>query len=475
MKIQRSIIIKALFAGLFLAAFAVAITLAPEGLTRSVSVLALATLGIPLLGTVGVLDDEKFQKTVAAGMEAQKSATDKLVAEYDRLDGATKKAFEDLTLLKKAANDSQANFTATQRAIERIDAALKREARMAFGDPIKRITADPEHVLRINAAVRRAVDRNGDLSERWLKAQDPELVKRALGEDSSPGSTLIQSGLLNEIYDLLATYGVWNTFAVRRMGTKLTAIPVKTARPVAQYILTEGSGQIADDTNKAGSTSNLEVEVIAVLLDVSLQLLQDAEFDVTADVMADFAEAYAYRLDWSALQADGTADATDGGMTGAFAGGTAAGAAAGNTTVEATDLEDWTRALLTVGAGVLTRPCRWWLHPQMLIRALSVKDGNGRPIFLTANEAPTPGGIGSILGYPVTPAHAAPSTNSASGKVAVFGDPSALVVGIRSDYAFEASDHHKWDYLQRSFRAYGRAGVKIRAATGLSVLTLAAN
>jgi HK97 family phage major capsid protein len=219
---------------------------------------------------------------------------------------------------------------------------------------------------------------------------------------------------------------------------------------------------------------SLEVEAIAVLLNVSLQLLQDAEFDVAADVLADFMEAFAYRLDWSCLQADGTADATDGGMTGVFAGGTAVTAASGNTSVETTDFEDWTKVILGVDAGVLSRPCRWWMHPHILVRALSVKDSNGRPIFLTATEAPTPGGIGSLLGYPVTPAHAAPNTNAASAKIAVFGDPNAYVVGLRRDFEFAASDQHKWDTLQRSFRGVGRAGTKMRKASALAVMTLPA-
>lgn len=459
-----------------LALIAVAFAVAEHNGLNPMLVLGAAAAGLPLLGTVatdGVLPEEKFQGTVLRGLEAQKSATDKLVSDYDRLDRATKSAFEDLTALKKSANDSAANLVATQRAIERIDGLLRREARLAFGDPMQRLLANEESRVRLNAAIRAAVDRDNQLFRSYAKGPAGDILKRALGEDASPGSLMISSDLLNEIYDVLASYGVWNTFAVRRLGTKTTSIPIKTVRPIANFVLTE-AGQISDDTNKAGSASDLTVEVIGVLLNVSLQLLQDAEFDITADVMRDFAEAYAYRLDWICLQADGTADATDGGMTGAFAGGTAATAAAGNVTVEQTDFEDWTKAVITVAGGVLTRPCRWWIHPQMLVRALSVKDSNGRPIFLTANEAPTVGGIGSILGYPVTPSFAAPSTNAAAAKVAVFGDPNALVVGVRSDYSFEASDHHKWDYLQRSFRAWGRAGTKVRAATGLSVLTLPA-
>lgn len=419
-------------------------------------------------------EQDQFEKQVLDGVKAVRSKQDELVANYDRLSGETKKAFEDLTAIKKSANDTQANFIEAVRRIGVVEERLRAEVRAAYGCPIRRIIADDEMRTRLNLAVRLAMDKGGDMLK-IQRAFPADLVKRALGEDASPGSTLLQGGLLREIYDTLSSYGIWNTFGVRQMGTKLTSMPIKTVRPVAKVITTEGD-TLDDDANKAGTSVDLEVEVIAVLLNVSLQLLQDAEFDVTSDVMSDFAEAYAYRLDWLCTQADGTADATDGGMTGVFGGGgTAAAAAAGNTTVENTDMEDWQRCLLTVDEAVLTRPARWWMNRQMLVRALSVKDGDGRPIFLNANEAPSPGGIGSILGYPVTLGSVCPSTSAASAKVAVFGDPNGLVVGTRQDYVFEGSDHHKWNTLQRSFRAYGRAGVKVRRASSFAVLTLPAN
>jgi len=105
---------------------------------------------------------------------------------------------------------------------------------------------------------------------------------------------------------------------------------------------------------------------------------------------------------------------------------------------------------------------------------LAIKDANGRPIFLTANEAPSLGGIGTILGFPVTLVGAAPSTNSASAKVAAFGDPQSFAVGVRKDFEIATSDQFKWDTFQISFRGVGRAGAIGRAATGSAILTLPA-
>jgi HK97 family phage major capsid protein len=419
-------------------------------------------------GKGGVTLTSEEKDALLGGVKSIKKTTDDLTANFDNLDKQTKDAFKELESLR----DVGAKAEELGRSLQKVQLQLANERRMAFGaqSPIIRISADPEKRARFNAAIRMAVcNQNGDMQQ-----LAKSILSKALGEDTSPGSTLIDDELATDIYDTLAMYGIWNTFRVQRLGTKTTKFPVKTVRTAAGWLLTEGD-PIPDDTAKAGTSVDLTVEVLAVLLNVSLQLIQDSAFDITADVLNDFAEAFAYVLDFACLQADGGADATDGNNTGIFAGGTAAVASDGNTTVEALDLEDVIRVLTAVDAQVLSRPARWWIHPQILVRMLAIRDQNGRSIFLTANEAPANGAIGSILGYPVTLAHAAPSTNAASAKVAAFGDPNALVVGIRQDFTFEASDHHKWNTLQRSFRGYGRAGVKIRKASAFGVLTLPAN
>lgn len=409
-------------------------------------------------GQGGGLSQAEFQSKVLETVGKVKTTADDLTKNYDNLQKETKSAFEELTKLK---TDQSATFDELTRAIKKLNLRMGQELKLANGDPIKRIQADPEKRNLINALVRQAAG-----------APLSAVHRTTLGEDATPGSTLINDALADDIYDTLASYGAWSSFGVRRVGTKTTKFPVKTARATASFILTEG-GAITEDAAKAGTSVSCVLEVIGALLPVSRQLLDDAEFDVTADVLADFAEAIAYKLDWACLQADGGADATDGGFTGIFGGGgTASAAAAGNITTELTDFEDWTKCLLTVDAGVLSRPCKWWMHPQHIVRALSVKDSNGRPIFLTALEAPTTGGIGSILGYGVVPCHAAPTANAINAKVAVFGDPEGLVVGMRNGFEFEASDHAGFTAYERYFRGVARAGVVVRKATAFSVLTL---
>lgn len=420
------------------------------------------------------LDEAEFQGKVLNGLETTRKKMDAFGADIGRLDAATKKVGEEITALQKVANDSDAGRKELLRKFGELEGRLKQQAFSSFGNPIARISANEELRLRINAAVRLAVNNNsGDMTHLVRTGFPKEFVTKAIGEDSGFGSTLINTELYREIYDTLAMYGTWNTFGVRRVGTKLTKFPVKTARAAANWILTE-AGTISDDANKAGTTQTLQIETAAVLLNVSLQLIQDAEFDVTADVLNDFGEAYALLIDNTVYNANGASDATNGGYTGVINFGTAAVAAAGNTTVETLQEEDMRAALLAVDPVVLNRKARWWIHPQILVRLLSIKDKQGRSIFLNMFEAPSPGGIGSIYGYPVTLAFAAPNTDSAGQPIAIFGDPDGMVVGMRQDFAFEATDAYRWNTYERSFRGVGRAGIKGRRSQAFAVVTTAA-
>ena len=428
--------------------------------------------GLPMMPlSMAVEDNSDFEKKVMDGVGSIQKQTDILVQNYDQLSKDTKKAFEELTIVKNAAN-SVAEF---EQKLKKVELQLRREQRMAFGDPIRRISGDEEMRTRLNGLVRMALGHRDpsifELGSKMLKG----MTQRTLTTGSTPGSTFITTELANEIYDVLATYGVWNTFAVQRMGTTTTKFPVTTARPTAYAVRKLNNRKMTEDTDLAGTSVDLTAELWGVMLGVEVELLQDAEYDVTGYLLEQFGEAIAARLDHIALVADGTDDENDAGMSGVFETGTTAAAASGNTTVETTDFEDWVKCLTTVAPVVLTRQARWWLHPTQLARALSVVDGNGRPLFLTATEAPSYAGIGSILGYPVTPALVAPSANTASSKIAVFGDPRAHVMGIRQDFGFEASDDFAFDAVKRMYRGLARAGSKTRAATGFAVLTLAAS
>lgn len=415
----------------------------------------------------GTMTDEEFRKKAADGIDALtkqtktvKSQQEQLLENYGQLDKKTKTLMEDVTKIKNEQNDVDGFKT----ALKRLQAQLRNEQRQAFGDPIARITACPERRAALNAHIRKISGRELD-----------EAQQKAITIDGSLGGTIISDDLGPELYDTLATYGKWATLGVRSVGKKTTKYPIKTARPTAKFVRKLAGRKLVDDTDKAGTSLDAVVELIGVLLLIEDELLDDAEVDIVRDVLEDFEEAVNYRLDFMSFMADGTNDELHGAYTGVFEAGTAATAATGNTTIAALDLDDYLKCLTTVDAKVLERQAKWWQHPQNLARSIGIKDGNGRPIFQTALEAPSFGAIGSILGYPVELIHVGPSTDAAGEKIAAFGDPQAQVVPIRKSIEFAESEDFAFDGVQRAFRAVARAGTGTRRATGFAILTTAAS
>ena len=411
-----------------------------------------------------------FETEVLEGVKAITKKQERILADVTRLDGQTKKALEELTICKNRGN----GFAEIERKLERVNLLLRQETRAAFGSPMQRLLANEDGCARLNYLFRSIAHGRNDIPATALDFWKGKTIDLT----TEPGSTYFQAGYLKELYDTLAEYGAWSSLGVRRMPTKVTKMPVKTARPIA-YFKKPGTRQIVDDTAKAGTAYNLEVELIGVLITVYLELLQDSEFDISADILADFIEAFNLRLDYAAFMGDGKdSDETDGlgnSFIGLFNYAGTVTADAGHTTVATMKYTDVLKCLTGVAAIVLARKARWWIHPTMLARFLGIHDEVGRPIFQTMLEAPSYGALGTILGYPVTPLYVGPNNNSAGEPVAAFGDPNCVVVGVRTDFNFEASDDFKFDQFERAFRGTGRAGVMGRRTDGAAVLRLAAS
>ncbi len=413
-----------------------------------------------------------FEKTVIGGVKAQgkqiKTLADKMgevTRDLGNATSETKKAFEELSKVHR--RKTPPSHGEKLLALQKTQMQVGREVHLNWGNPAERIAANEVARLYVNSFIRSKISKFDDT----IRVTDA--MQKALGEGSGEGAGWLLPEIAAMIYEALPNYGIWSTLGVEAMGTKQKILTVSTADPIA-YVIPEG-GVINDDTNMAGATVTANAAKIAVLLNVSRELLQDSEYDVTARVVKQFLRAVAKRMDYLAFMANGTNDNLNGAFTGLFNFGTVVTAASGHTAVESFTFEDVYGAVLGVAEAILDRQARWWMHPFMLVRALSIKDGNGRPIFLNALEAPTPGGLGSILGYPVTLGHILPTTNTAGQPVCAFGDPEAYAVGRRQDYEFDFSDHARWTNDQRSFRGISRGAFLGRLATGLTILTTASS
>jgi HK97 family phage major capsid protein len=399
----------------------------------------------------------EFENRVLAGVEAltaRQNAVEKNAAD---LQIETKTKLGELDNVIKTVNHHAAVVSRLTEAVE----AVKREHRLG-GDPIARFVASEERCQWLLGCYRKAAG----------MPLTPEQRAAVTGVDSGLGQASTPQETSNLIYDALLTFGQWNTLGVVPVGSRTQILPLLTARPTA-YWVAQGA-QITEGAVTGGSVT-LTIKEAAAWIPVARALLDDAEVDMAGYLLEQLAQAVANRLDHACFAAAGVNNSTDGGYTGIAVGGTAATADSGHTTVATLTLTDFVRCLTTVDAGVLQRPCKWWMHPQVLAKIALIRDSNGRPIFQNALEAPAGNSVGSILGYPVIVTSAMPSTDSAGNVVAVFGDPQGCAVGVRKQMELARSDEFQFDYNRSCFRAIIRAGVIIRSATSFAKLTLAAS
>jgi HK97 family phage major capsid protein len=426
-------------------------------------------------GGGGALPEGEFQGKVLGAIKGVQDQTKVIEGNFTRLDTESKKLAEDFAKQAKTFDGLPGQVDEISRSLKKIELKSAMERRSNFGSAVERLAADVEARNIINGVVRDACRKQGHhVKMTEAQEQAADTYHKALSDSASPGSTYINAELLPEIYSTIAEYGIWRNFDVVPVSSSSAKLIVDATDPTMYW-----TAENTAPTEGAITGSNVTATINKLLgwIQVSRELLDDAEIDLTAHILRKFANATAYGLDFACTSADGGADSTDGGFTGIFGGsGTAAVAASGNVSVATLDFEDILATMLAVDPAVLSRQtAAWFVHPQMLIRLMSIKDLNGRPIFLPAMDAPSFGAFGSILGYPVIPCHTANATDGVSKKIAVFGDRMGQAVCLRNDFEFVASDQAKFTEDSVVFRARARGAAKTKKATAFGVLTTAAS
>lgn len=438
------------------------------------------------------MNEEEFQTKVLKGVEElqteqkqHKSRFDQVAGDLDRADKEVKKALEDLTKVKNTVND----FDLAMKEMRKVQLAVARNVRTSWNDPVDKALCNNEGLSVFLNATARAMAFPGDHSKlpaEWQKMLEENRAnhKALTGVDTSLGQATIPSEWFKLIYDTLLEYGDYSSLDVINVGARTNLVPVGTAQPGFYWIGagTGGTGEGSAITEGAftGSSVTLSIQTLAVYLLAARELLADSSVDMAPYIMKQLLQSVAFGLDTAAFIGSGAADQTNAGYVGIFNAASAnvnlaATAAAGNTTVEATQLEDWQNVLLTVSPIVLKRSARWWMHPRMAVRALAIRDKNGRPLFQTYTEAPLPGGMLNILGYPVKLVAVATSSNAAGSVAAAFGDPAGQAVGLRQDMELATSDDIKFAENMRAFRCLCRAGVKLKTLAANTALKPIAN
>ncbi len=400
------------------------------------------------------MTEAEFRTTVLRGVKDSADKASNLVTDHKTLKDQAEKAFKDLGDTTKTVQTQAQQIIDLQKAL--VSAQRNFDPNETPQEYLKR--AFKEDCARIGEAVRKG-ERNINL------------VQRA--ESTSTHPALVPTAFDDAIYSRVVNFGAFRRLDVHPMSAQTENLIVETDEPVAVFVPENG---VIPESGLALSPVGITAKTIGVILGISGQLLQDSDVDLGAYVSTKFARAVAKRADYAAFMADGTSDAggLNGGFTGMFNAGTVVSAGAGHTTIGAMTLDDIIKLVTSVPQAVLENNPAWFVNPLLLPQFLGIKDGNGRPIFLNALEAPAYGSIGSILGAPVFPVSVAPNSNAAGLPVAAFGDPMAYTVGVRLDYTFDYSDHARYTAFQRVYRALMRAAFKMKNAANIAVYKTAA-
>lgn len=491
-----------------------------DGVLKTVGILMLVGMSLLSVGVISADGGDNVSKTMAAGMigvplafaggireeagngpdggsgdggsddpvlrslnkiESSIDETQKKMRELEQKAGENSELKGELEALQKAVEGFEGldhDLKAFALANKNLEQKLGNLRREVAGDPKSRIVRDEEKRSILTASARIAYMREKGLAiPQELKecaARAANLGNtRAVTGASTPGSSYIDDELENEVYQLVASYGKWSTFDVASCGARSVKIPIDTSDP---DVLWHAEGSTPTEEAYTGTQVTLTIKKALGWISVTNEMLEDDEIGLASHLLTKFARDNARRLDHACFVADGTDDTTHGEFNGIFDAGTAYGAATGNVSIATLDFDDFIG--LTAGADEALPELpttNWWMHPQVLVQLLKIKDSNGRPIFLTALEAPAAGGIGSILGYPVITANMAPKVDGVSKAIAAFGDSQALAVRVRRDFEFATSTEAKFLEDKTVFRSRMRAGVKIKDATGFEILTTAAS
>lgn len=404
-------------------------------------------------------------------------ATGSAARRFDDLDRETKRGFDDLEIARRAGNAGE-----IERAVRSAFAQMEREKRMAYGNPIaKYLDANPEHYEFLDVAFRWIGGAKVDtgrlkpwIERGWLSE---EMFRRVFlpSDAMAPFPQPVSENVLN----LTLYFGAFRDFFVP-MPTEKTRFAKLTGVPNAYWInntvTTLNNRQITADTALAGANIDETANTLGTIIEASREVLNDGELVIVPTLLEALTQGLGKGIDYAIFQGNGADDQTNGLITGIFADGNipATAAGLGETEVKLMTRASFCNAVGAISAGALQRPenCRWWIHPSFIGILLQIKDGqSGQYLLRTPSQT---GGEFELVGYPVTWAAQAPSTNGANKKIGAFGNRGAYLAAIREDVEVMSADGQKLNQNIRQIRGLIRGVCQTRDANSLTVLSTAA-
>ena len=316
----------------------------------------------------------------------------------------------------KAAGDNEDPLAAISAALDERDGAVKSR----FTDLETKLAQAVERADRLETAFKRHGTGGSDeprgptLEEKafssFLRTGPdglPETERKSLTVgDNTAGGYLTTSQFETEIIKNLVEFSpVRQAARVGQMSKGEVLIPRRTAAPTAYWV---GETEARTGTQAAYGQARITAHESACYIDVSQQLLEDAEFSVENEIAMDLAEEFARLEGYSFLLGNGV-NKPAGVLSDSDVTSVVSGAA---TTVTADGLINILYALPAFYRNKAT----WMMNGTTLAAIRKLKDGNGQYLWQAGLSAGQPE---TILGRPVVEAVDMPDVGAGLTPVAV--------------------------------------------------------
>lgn len=344
-----------------------------------------------------------------------------------------------------------------------------RARQQAYGSPVAPGLAQPVAAARADATQERAFEaylRTGQANQDLVQA-------RAQGEGSGgPGGYLVPDGFRTKLVERMKAFGGIATVAeefTTTTGAPIEWPTVDDTGNVGEIVaeagtfaagadITFGTANLGAYKYMAGGASNLPLRV-------SVELLQDAAFDVTGYV----SKALGRRI--ARVQAAHCATGTGSGQPLGLVYGLTGTQLAANTGVTFDDLVNFIHSVDPEYRG----SARWCMNDTSLATLQKIKTAAGDPVW-RGWGAPMEDGLqeGRLLGYPVTIDPGLPDISLSSGTVnwGAFGDiREGYVVRRVKDVQLVVDPYGRANYGQVQFTAWARMDATQQNTAAYSALT----
>lgn len=257
---------------------------------------------------------------------------------------------------------------------------------------------------------------------RMLRGGKPEELRDMGLTPHTSGGYLASESFLNTYLDFLRIYNPEREYGtVVPIGSNAEKLPVPDENGEAYW---ESEAQAAEESDDTFTAKYLKAFKISRFQKCTEEIVQDAEYDLETYLAKLFARTFA-RKERAAFQA-GTGVGQPRGWihVGQVAVTTAAA------TIDADEIQDLYYSL----DPEYRERAIWRMHDNTTKEIRKLKDGNGQPIFQSAQAPSLPD---MLMGRPIIPANHIPEV-AAGAKVAAFGDFSHLWIGDRGIPAIQA-------------------------------------